>query len=159
MKELHQLPVIAAKLLADLAPSKIILAFVGALAGYALPTQAMQQAAWACLYLVLLDTLTGVVAVVCERERGETGAPISSARFGRVLVKLLAYFSVVSVVAIGNNAIPGAKELEGASVTAVLTYIVVTEGISVLENVQRMGFKVPLGIDKWLKDRTEDVNK
>lgn len=107
----------------------ILLALVMAV-NYLLPTSTLQTATIAASALVLLDTLTGIMAAYAE------GKPRSSVAFGRVIAKSFAYFSVVIVAAVVERVI--LKET-GLSVTlGVLFLIIAREGISILENVERI---------------------
>lgn len=118
-------------------------------AQFLFPTDSMKSmAAWALL-LVFLDTLTGFVASLI------TGQAISSARFMRVLVKILGYGVVVLVVAGNGKYIGAAAEMANLSVTSVLTLVIFTESISILENVRKFGIKLPFGIDAALQGRLD----
>lgn len=85
--------------------------------------------------LVTLDTLTGVLAARLS------GIKITSAKFGRLLVKILAYCSVLIVVAVVGKSIVGLNQWQEPTCTAVITAMILTEGISILENVNLMGFR------------------
>jgi phage-related holin len=139
----------ASKLWSDAPVIKGLLALIAVVVTYLLPTQVLQEMAIATIVLIGLDTVTGFAASI------SAGRAITSARFSRALVKILAYFSVVVVVAIAQRHIPGAASLEGATMVGVMTLIIVTESISVLENVRTMGFALPLGLEKWLEDRIQ----
>jgi phage-related holin len=146
-RELSIFASVTAKLFGNAAAGKWLAAFFAGVLTYFLPTSAQQSAALGAAHLIALDTVTGVVAARMS------GKAIRSARFGRALVKLLAYGSVISVVAVAVNHVPGGVSVQGASVSSVLTLIIATEGISVLENVRAMGFQLPLGLDQWLEGR------
>lgn len=148
---------ILSKMFADVAVPKWVIACLAAVCGYFFPDASQREAACTCFAFVMLDTLTGVTATVWEKKNGISNEPISSARFSRVVVKLLSYFSTVCVVVGANHNIPGAKQYQGASVTLVLVLILATEGISVLENCKRMGFTIPLGLDVWLQERLKNA--
>lgn len=147
MRELPQIGLMLGKLFADVAEVKFPIALLGGAVAYFLPTEAQQGAAIGAAHLIALDTLTGVVAARM------TGKAITSAKLGRALVKLLAYSSVLSVVAICVKHIPGAGIAQAPTVTGVLSLILATEGISVLENVRAMGISLPFGLEGWLAGR------
>ena len=144
MRDLISVLPAVGKLVADMPAAKAFAAVAGGAIAYCLPDQGARDTATAAVVLILLDTLTGVVAA------RSSGAAISSTRLSRALVKLLGYGSVVIVAAIGARMVPGAVGLSGASVGAVLGLVVATEALSVLENVHRMGLKVPFGLEKFL---------
>lgn len=137
------------KLFADVALPKWVAAAGAGILGALLPTEAQQTAAVGAASLVILDTITGVVA------SKYSGKPITSAKMGRVLVKFLAYGSVIAVAGIAGQSIPGGQSVHGATVTAVLTLIIATEGVSVLENARAMGAVLPLGLEQWLAGRIQ----
>lgn len=147
MRELGSAIEMWGKVVEDVSAVKWPLAGFAAGLGYFLPTEAQQSAALGAVYLVLLDTVTGIVAARMS------GKAISSAKFGRALVKLLAYSSVLSVFSVCVRHIPGAAVAQGPSVTGILTLIIGTEGISVLENVRAMGVSLPFGLESWLAGR------
>lgn len=147
LRELPEIGVMLGKLFADVAPVKVSLSILSAIVAYFLPTEAQQAAGLAAAYCIVLDTVTGVVAARVS------GKPITSAKLGRVLVKLLAYASVLSVVATAVNHVPGANVAQGPSVTGVLTFILLTESVSILENVRLMGLVLPFGLESWLAGR------
>lgn len=109
----------------------------------------------AAFVLVALDTFTGFWASLVSGRR------ISSARFSRVLTKLLGYGSVVVVCSVASH-VPGVEGLQGVAVSGVLAFVTLTEGISILENVGRMGVKAPPFLLAWLRKRlaaTEDSHE
>ncbi len=146
MKDLHAVSNYVAKLAIE-DGWKWLLATAVAAIDFVLPTTLGRDMCLAACVVILLDTITGVVAVAAA------GHAISSAKFSRVLVKLLGYGSVMIVAAIATKFIPGAPS--DMSVTAVLTLVLCTECISILENVRRMGIKLPFGLDKWLSNRLD----
>lgn len=147
MRELPQLGAIVGKLFADAAVIKWPAALAAGVVGYLFPTEALQTSAVEAGALILIDTLTGMCAAKVS------GQPISSARFSRALVKVLGYASVVAVVAIAHRHVPGAEGAQSATVTGVLTLVIATEAISVLENVRRMGLRLPAGLDELIRGR------
>ncbi len=144
MKDFSTLPNYLGKMIFD-DSWKWILATAMAAVEFVLPTSLGRDMCIACCVLIALDTITGAIASAVA------GHAISSAKFARVLVKLIGYGSVLIVASIATKFIPGAPS--EVSVTAVLTLVIVTECISILENVRRMGLKLPFGLDKWLGER------
>lgn len=129
---------------------KGVLAAVTGLAIFVLPTASHQEFAIAAGALICIDTLTGLIASLRE------GNAITSSRMGSVFVKLLGYSSVLTVTAICTKFIGGPDgSLAGATVSGVLTLIVLTESVSVLENVHRMGVPLPSNMQAWLQGRLD----
>lgn len=151
MRDLHAIPKLFTKLFADASWVKYPCALLTALVAYVLPTEQVQNATIAAGALMLLDTVTGVVAARVS------GKAISSASFSRVLVKILAYGSVVLVAALTARNVPSLGFAHEAVVMGVVVLIILTEGISIIENARRMGVKVPPGIDKLLQDKIDQV--
>lgn len=117
---------------------------------YFLPLQASRELAVAAILLVALDTITGIWAALVR------GRKVSSSKFARVLSKLLGYGSVVIVCSVGSKAVPGAASLQAPAVCWVLGFVAITEGISILENVGRMGVKAPPFLLEWLRKRLKE---
>jgi phage-related holin len=138
-----------ARVVFDATTVKTIGALAIAALGYMFPAQTTQSAWFACSCLLVLDTITGVAAAVRTNQR------ITSAKFSRFLVKFLAYSAVVAVVAFATHAIPGTLEIQGFLTSGAIAGIAITEGISVLENVELLGVIVPFGIDRWLRERAD----
>jgi phage-related holin len=114
---------------------------VGLMAGatYVFPTKDLQDTAVAASILVLLDTVTGIMAVFIEKK------PRTSQSFARVIAKAFAYLSVCAVAAIVERTI---FKGSGLSISmGILWLIIATEGISVIENVERISG----GRFRWLR--------
>lgn len=97
----------------------------------------------ALLMLVIADFLTGVTASVM------TGARVKSAKVYRTGIKLAIYFLAISSghfveVALGMNI--GADEM-------LIVFFAVTEFVSIMENMARLGFATP----KKLLNIMEDI--
>lgn len=140
------------KLFAQWVVPKWCLAGVIAVMEYALPGAALQNAAGAAGALILLDTLSGLVAARIS------GHPISSAKFSRVLVKLLGYSLVLAVVSLALRSVEPLAPVQHIAVTAVLGLITWTEAISILENVVRMGVPVPSALMSFVRGRVHPTD-
>lgn len=142
------------KLVADLPALKWVSAALGAFVGYVFPDTAAANAGLAAAVLIIVDTLTGVMAAIAKGER------ITSVAFSRTLAKILGYSAVLLVCAVVSRHVPGLTGFQAAGVTGVVTLIILTEAISVLENVEKMGLNLPFGlaetIRKRLKPKDED---
>lgn len=134
MRDIYLLPMYWARLTTESTAWKWIIAAGAGIADYVLGTDVLRASFLGMLTLVALDTVTGVLAARL------TGTKITSAKFGRLLVKILAYCSVLLVVAIVGKNIAGLGQWHGPTCTAVLTAIILTESISIIENVNLMGF-------------------
>lgn len=130
---------------------KWLLATLAAGVSFVLPEQLQKDMAVAAAVLIGLDTATGFIAAL------STGQPISSARFSRVLAKLVGYGSVVIVAAVAGKFLANGSPVGEATQVGVLTLVLTTEGISILENVRKMGLKFPSPLEKMLggQDRPE----
>lgn len=131
---------------------KVIVGLSTALVNYLLPTSATQQMVMAAAVLILLDTFTGVTA------SATTGKPITSAKFGRVVVKLMGYAVAVAVVGLAANTLPGAKSAHEFLSTILIGSIICTETISIAENLDKMKVPLPKYIVKWLRGRKKDFD-
>lgn len=139
-----------AQMLTDHAWFKAASAAMGGWLAYILPTEAVRASCGACAILIAIDTITGIAASI------RSGHPLSSAKFSRVLSKLIAYGSVVAVVSICGRYLPGLADFRVPAITAALYLILATEGISVLENASKLDVKLPKGLVKWLKGKLQE---
>ncbi len=137
------------RLMIDLAWPKFALAASVGVLDYFIPI-ASQPLLLAVAIALVLDTITGFMAAWV------THALISSRAFARVLVKVVGYGSCVMIGSIITQNIPGVADFRGATVAGILTLILLTESISVLENVAKMGVPLPLGLLKRLRSRLQD---
>lgn len=99
------------------------------------------QALIAVAMLMVFDTILGVAATYSE------GMPITSRRFSRVLVKGILYFTAISAGYFADLTVP--FDLIQATMIA---FVGVTEFISILENVGRMGYETPKKLLNQLRD-------
>ena len=152
MKELHLLPKFMLAGITDESWMKFLIGLSTAIVNYLLPTSATQQMVMAAAGLIILDTLTGVMA------SAYTGKAITSAKFSRVVVKLVGYAIAVTVVGLAANTIPGGKSAHEFLSNMLVVFIVCTEAISILENLDKMGVNLPKGVVKWLRDRKKDFD-
>lgn len=128
----------------------LIAAFTSAVA-YVLPHPMLRDMAIGAFILILFDTVTGVAAA------WSTGKAVKSAKFGRVLTKILAYGSVIVVASVAGKYVLGGSPLLQSAQVAVLTLIMCREGLSVLENVNGiLGWKFKF-LEDLLKGRAKSV--
>lgn len=150
MRDFHAFFESLFKLVGDMPMLKTVAMATGGIVGYVFPEEGTAKAAVAAAVLIVLDTITGVAAAASG------GKAITSLAFSRTLIKILGYASVVTVCAVAGRHVPGLSEFQGASVTGVVTLVILTEAISILENVHAMGLKLPLGLSELLKKRLDE---
>lgn len=131
---------------------KAIVAFCGAIVGFALPTEATRTTALCAMALVAFDFITALIAVMRDPK-----LRVESAKAARTLSKVFAYSALLAVVSITTRQIPAGPDssngLLGFTVMGVLGWICLTESISILENITRAGILLPPGLREWLNAR------
>jgi len=125
--------------------AKALAAAVAAVVAFFFPSQVLRDLALGSFVFICLDTLTGVMASYSG------GVPISSAKFSRLLTKLVGYSVVIVVTTFAAKLLPQFGELAPAASAAVLSVVVVTEGLSILENLDKMGLKLPAFVSNAFK--------
>lgn len=136
MRDLHLIPTYLAKALTDYPVLKWGGVLVAVASEYLFGTDVVRNMAIAAFSLMFLDTITGFVAAFA------TGQPITSAKFSRILVKIVAYGSSIIVAAVVTRHLPGLVAAHSTVVTAVIAIVLATEAVSILENIGKMGFKI-----------------
>jgi phage-related holin len=109
---------------------KVLIIGVSATVSYVFPTQILRDTAIAAFSLIALDTMTGLAAAFIEKRKR------SSLAFSRVLVKSFGYLAVCIVASVVEKTI-----LRGSGFAVqigILWLIIATEGVSILENTQRI---------------------
>lgn len=132
---------------------KLIAALLVGAVSYVLPTQTLRDLAIGLGVFVVLDTVTGIIAARVD------GHAVSSAKFSRLLTKLIGYLSVVLVATLAARNVPNFSDLAPAATAATLSLAMVTEGISILENLDRMGMPVPKFIREAFRSSQENPKK
>ncbi len=99
------------------------------------------QGVIAVMMLMLFDTILGVMATYSE------GQPITSRKFSRVVQKGTVYFIAISAGYFTDQTI-GWQVIQAT----MIGFIGVTEFISILENMGRMGYQTPKKLLNQLKD-------
>ncbi len=99
------------------------------------------EAIIAVLMLMIFDTILGVMATWYE------GKAITSRKFSRVVQKGVVYFMGISAGYFADNT-TGINIIQ----STMIAFIGVTEFISILENMGRMGYETPKKILNQLKD-------
>lgn len=96
----------------------------------------------AVVMLMVFDTLTGIMASLHE------GKSISSAKFSRALLKSIVYLTAISAGYYADTTIPNFDFIQGT----MIAFVGITEFISILENIGRMGFATPKKLLDGLKE-------
>lgn len=89
--------------------------------------------------LVIIDALTGVMRA-CKQKQ------LSSRGYLRSLIKFIVYLCMIAVGGIFDKEFPG----EYATAT-IKSFLMVTEAISIMENISQMGWPVPTKFLEFLK--------
>lgn len=131
---------------------KLFAGIFGAVLGYLFPTSAVQSTAMAVAALIVTDTITGFWAAYrCPDTK------VSSRRFARLLDKLVGYLALCLVASVAARETPGLQPT--VLVTAVLYGVMAQEGLSILENVHRMGLWNAPWLKKMFRDGLSNLNK
>ncbi len=152
MRDIRLAPIYLARAFTDSALFKYFIAALVSMSEYLFGTEVTRNAAIAAAGLMLLDTITGAIAAKVA------GPGWKSGKFSRVLVKFVSYGSAIIVAAVVTHHLPGMSSLQELSVTTVVSLILCTEALSVLENIDRMGFKGFGWIRKILAGKIEELS-
>lgn len=96
----------------------------------------------ALLILVVIDFITGLSSAKVK------GDVITSRKASRSAVKLVVYILLVTSAHLAETIMPGDSFFE----TIVISFLALTEFISILENIGRMGYAVPLKLLNKLQE-------
>lgn len=97
------------------------------------------------LIFISLDYITGICAAISNKQ-------LSSRIGARGLAKKMGILSAVALATLIENNIIGTTALR----TAVILYYISNEGISIFENLKRMGVPVPQKLKEILSNLTEN---
>lgn len=117
----------------------------GGIAAFFFPTETLENLAIGAGALVLADTVTGVWAAY------QSGQPIRSSKFARLISKVVGYGGAFLVARVVERNTPSTTEIEPVLSAALLSAVIATEGWSVLENARKMGLKLPSMLTNALK--------
>lgn len=107
-----------------------------------------QEAILIIFGLIFLDTATGLIKSWKQKT-------VSSRGFFRFAAKLLVYFILLATASLVDKVMP-----MGIALPIMSTFLSVTEGISVIENIGAMGYSVPTHLlQKWRNIRGGDGKK
>lgn len=117
-------------------PATWLIAVGAAIAAVMFPSPSLQTAFWAGVGLIVLDTITALLAV------WQSGAKIESAKARRGIAKIIGYASAFAVMglavrAVPSDLVPGGLTSEAHNVLFVvmLANVTKTEVVSILENL------------------------
>ena len=100
--------------------------------------------------LVVIDMVTGIMASV------KLGHPISSRRILKTATKSVVYLMLFSAAYLTGSIVP---PIEGFVVNGVISFLAITEFISVMENIAKMGYAIPRKLLNQLNDFEESRGK
>jgi toxin secretion/phage lysis holin len=104
---------------------------------------------YAMLVFILMDYITGVIAAAVKRElSSEVGAKGIAKKVGELIL-----------VGVGNVLDRQILQHGAAMRTLVIFFYVANEGLSILENLGRIGVPYPKQLKDFLKKLKEDNNK
>lgn len=99
----------------------------------------------AIVVLISIDMITAMMAEY------KNGSPIESRKALKSATKLVVYGLFLSAIHLTEIIVPGTTFLDEAA----LSFLALTEAISVMENVGKMGYSVPLKLLNKLQDLKE----
>lgn len=94
----------------------------------------LTKAITALFFLIIFDSITGVLAAK------KTGDAIRSAKLVRTPIKIAIYFMLVTAARIAEYSLPTQIAYLDE---VVLAFLALTELVSVMENIGKMGYAVP----------------
>lgn len=124
----------------DFAPFKMVFSIMAVMFSFLFPTEQAERLAISLFACLVIDTVTGILASLRMRRR------FKSRRFARAGYKLMGHAALVATVSFAGFGLgQGFRE---SSMPYVLGWLVVTETVSIFENLGVMGIRIPR---KWLK--------
>ena len=93
--------------------------------------------------LVVIDMITGVMASI------KLGHSISSRRILKTATKVTVYLLFFSAAHLTGSIVP---PMEAIIVNGVISFLAITEFISVIENIAKMGYSIPRRLLNQLSD-------
>ena len=95
--------------------------------------------------LIIFDTITGLL-LACKRKE------VSSGGFFRVAMKCCMYFILILTGRLVDKVVPYAF-----AASIIESFLAVTEGLSIMENLSGLGFPVPIKLVKMLKKYSQSA--
>ena len=143
----------SARMVAEAATFKISMAAVGAGIAYLFPTEAIRESLFGAGFLLVVDSVTGIWASLV------TGKPIESKRAVRVISKIVGYAAAAATVSVAFKLLPPLADFREQAINAVVWLVIATEAISILENVNTMGVRLPKWLHAALKGHLAEIRK
>ena len=112
--------------------SKIIASLLFSVGSYLIGVENFEWLACLCV-LIVIDLLTGVIAAV------KMGYAIESRKALKSTTKLVVYLLLFTAVHLTSHSVPSSAFL----VSTVSTFLILTELLSIVENVAKAGYAVP----------------
>lgn len=100
-----------------------------------------KEAMLAVLILILFDFITGLEAAI------KTKTAIKSSKIFRSAVKVAMYFLLISAGFMAEKAVPLISMID----ETIISFLAVTELISILENTSKSGYAIPTALVEKLK--------
>lgn len=97
--------------------------------------------------LVIIDSITGIMFACRQKE-------LSSKGFSRVAMKFFVYLLLMATAGILDQEFPGQY-----ATTSMKSFLMMTEAISIMENIGKLGWPVPLKILQFLKMQSDAQRK
>lgn len=107
-----------------------------------------------CMFLlVFVDLLTGLGKAV------KTGQPVTSNGLGKTINKILAYSGVYILVLVVAYIAVHVFSMGAAAILVpiVLSFVCIREGWSIIENIEKLGFKLPKKLKRIMKGIIEEI--
>ncbi len=101
----------------------------------------------ALFFLIIFDLITGIFAARVSKER------IKSAKVVRTPIKIAIYFMLITVTRLAEYSLP---DVVGYLDETMIAFLVLTELISNIENVGKMGYVIPKVLLKKLKSLRDE---
>jgi len=105
------------------------------------------QVIWALISIMVIDFLTGVSAA---RKCGEA---IESRKAIKTVLKFVFYGLFISAAYLTEQTIPGETFLDNATIS----FLAITELISIMENIGKMGYQMPLKMLNKLRELRKEL--
>lgn len=105
------------------------------------------QSLVALTVLVVLDLATGVWSTK------NTGEPITSRRLFKTAVKWFVYLTLVAAAHLAETVVPGVSFVD----ESMLSFLALTELVSIMENVGKMGYTMPQKLLGMLRQKKESL--
>lgn len=118
-----------------------------------LPDEGVRTALTLALVFAGLDFITGILAARL------TGHALQSSKMKRTVVKVFGYVVAVSVVFVSLRQVTQSLDVARIAATLLANVVMLTEAVSILENLDRMGAPLPTWVVRLLRQQLRDLNE